>query len=150
MQRLGSRHGSGMVKARAAGSSAVDNREDRDNHPSNRPPSSKIRNSANRNSRNSCRLRKAFLDFYVDTKRSVLIAQPDDGDVSVHVVFHLDDLLLRRTHIRNISDGEVTSNLLLDGNTCRGVLFRARRTYSCETGINAKARYPKQTLQAPA
>ena len=52
-----------MVKARAAGSSAVDNREERDNHTSNKPRDSKIRNSANRHSRNSGGYGKRFLIF---------------------------------------------------------------------------------------
>src|SRR5713101_2386293 len=139
-----------MVRARAAGSSAGVNCADRDNRPSKWRPRSKIHNNANCDTRSAFQLRKALFDFYVDAKRSVLIAQPDNGYVSVHVVFHLNDLLLRRTHIRNISNGEVASNLLLDGNARRGVLFRARRAYAREARINAKARYPKQALQAPA
>src|ERR1700674_2347329 len=71
------------------------------------------------------RSRKALFDLYVDSKRSVLIAQPDNRDVSVHVVFHLNDLLLCRAHVRNISDREISRNLLLDGHARPCVLLRA-------------------------
>src|ERR1700687_644386 len=139
-----------MVRARAAGSSAGDNRMDRDNYPSHRPRNSKILNNTNCKSGSAFRLREALFDFYVDSNRSVLIAQPDYRQVSVKVVFHLNDLLLGRAYIRNISDGEVRRNLFLDGNACRGVLFQARRAHSCEARVNAKTRYPKQALHAPA
>src|SRR6202007_2848411 len=49
--------------------------------------------------REAFQLLEAFFYLYVDAERSVLIAQPDNGDVAVHVIFHLNDLLLRRTHI---------------------------------------------------
>ena len=47
---------------------------------------------------------EAFLDFYVDTERPVLIPQRHDRYIAVHGVLHLNHLLLRRAHIRNISD----------------------------------------------
>src|SRR5260370_41700361 len=115
-----------MVRARAVGSSsAEDNSEDRDNRPSNRRRSSKIRNNAICNAGSALRLPEALFDLYIDTNRSVLIAQPDNREVSVHVVFHLNDLLLGRAYIRNISDGQIRRNLLLDGNACPGVPFHA-------------------------
>src|SRR5882724_7248859 len=40
-------------------------------------------------------LLETFLDFHVDAERAVLIAQRDHGNVAIHVVFHLNDLLLR-------------------------------------------------------
>jgi len=86
----------GMVKVRTAGNSA-----DKAKRHSSKPHSSKIRNNSNRRMAAGKRfpLLEALFDFYVYAKRSVLIAQPDNGDVSVHVVFHLNDLLLRRTHV---------------------------------------------------
>src|SRR4029077_20667692 len=139
-----------MVRARTAGSSAGDHNAARAKRPSSRALNSKIRNKPNCSSRSAFQLLEALFDFNVDAKRSVLIAQPNNRNISVHVVFHLNDLLLRRTDIRNISDGEVASNLLLDGNARRRALLGARRAHSGEARINAKPRYPKQALQAPA
>src|SRR5207248_8620141 len=120
---------------RAAGS-AVANSVDKGKRPSRLPPSSKIPNNAIRNSTGAFRLLKALFDFYVDAESSVLIPQPHNGDVPVHVVLHLNNLLLRRAHIRNVSDGEVARNLLLDGNARRRALLGARRTYSGKARIN--------------
>src|SRR4029077_18152505 len=114
----------GMARARVrtAGSSAGGN--SRGKRPSNKPRNSLIRNNSNGHLKSASGLLEALFDFYVDTKRAVLISQADDGDVAVHVVFHLNDLLLRGSDIRNISDGEVACNLLLDGYPRRRVLSR--------------------------
>ena len=37
---------------------------------------------------------EALFDFYVDAEGAVLVAQGDYGDVAIHVVFDLNDLLL--------------------------------------------------------
>src|SRR5260370_8136444 len=113
-----------MVRNRAGGNrSAEDNSEDRDNRPSSRRRSSKIRNNAICNAGSAFRLPEALFDLYIDTNRSVQIAQPANREVSVHVVFPLNDLLLVRAHIRNISDVQLTRTLSLNGDPSLIVLI---------------------------
>jgi len=100
--------------------------------------------------RSAFSLLKALFDFYVYAERPVLIAQSDNGHIAIHVVLHLNHLLLRRAHVRNVSNGEVAGNLLFDRHARRCVLFRTRRAHSSEARINAKPCYPKQTLEASA
>src|SRR6202012_2286748 len=70
---------------------------------------------------------EALLDFYVDTERTVVVAQGYDRDVAVHVVLDLNDLLLRRADVGDVGDCDVASDLLLHGDTRGGVLPCARR-----------------------
>ena len=69
---------------------------------------------------------EALFDFDVDAEGAVLVAQADDRDIAIHVVLHLNHLLLGRTHVGNIGDGEIVGDLLFDGDACGSVLLRAR------------------------
>ena len=71
-------------------------------------------------------LLEVLFDFYVDAKRPVLIAKRHNRHIPVHVILHLNDLLLRRAHVRNIRNGQVARHPLFDGNARPGVLARAR------------------------
>src|SRR5207302_7561426 len=93
---------------------------------------------------------EALFDFYVNAERAVLIAQAHDRDVPIHVVLHLNHLLLGRAYVRNVSDGEMAGALLLDGDARCGVLFRAGRTDFSGPGVHAEARDAKQPLQPTA
>ncbi len=66
-------------------------------------------------------LLEAIFADYVYTKRTVFVAQRDDGKIGTHGVFNLDDLLLGGVDVCAVSDGEVTSKLLLDRYTRAGI-----------------------------
>src|SRR5580692_11335263 len=95
------------VQDRVAGSNAAGNKPVRGSNLRNRPRNSKIHNNPNFKLESASESLEALFDFYVDAERAVVIAQSHNRYVSVHVVFHLDDLLLRRTHIRYIGDRQV-------------------------------------------
>src|SRR5690242_21059736 len=67
-------------------------------------------------------LRKAFLDLDIDTEGAIVVAEGDDGDVAVDVVFDLNHLFLRRAHVGDVSDGHVACDALLHGDARGGVL----------------------------
>src|SRR4029077_329183 len=67
-----------------------------------------------------CSLREAFFDFYVDAEGAVVVAQGDDGDIAADVVLDLDNLLLRGADVADVGNGEVASDLLLDGDASGG------------------------------
>src|SRR5262249_37640700 len=66
-----------------------------------------------------------LLDLHVDSKCPVVIPQRDNRHVPVHVVFHLDNLLLRRAHVAHVGNRQVARNLLLHGDPRRRVLLRS-------------------------
>src|SRR5205823_1695565 len=81
---------------------------------------------------------EALFDFDVDAEGAILVAQAHDGYVAIYVVFHLNDLLLCRTHIGNISNREIAGDLLLDRDARRRVLFRTGRPKFGQSRVHAK------------
>src|SRR5882762_2382104 len=98
------------------------------------------------NSRNSHALLKALLDLDVHTERAVLIAQPDNRNIAVQVVLHLDHLLLGGAHVGDIGYRQIAGNLLLHGHARPDVLPGSGGAKAGETGIDAETGDSKQTL----
>src|SRR5713226_1267356 len=97
-------------KARAAGSSAPAH-----GRANSRRHSSKVRNRIAAVWKSASFLLEALFYFDVDAERAVLIAQSHNRDIAIDVVLHLDHLLLRGAHVRNVGDGQVARDLLFDG-----------------------------------
>src|SRR5579863_7166712 len=93
-------------------------------------------------------LREAFFDFYVDAEGAVVVAEGDDGDVAVDVVFHLNDLLLGGADVADVGDSEVVGDLLFDGDAGGGVLFGAAGGDFCKAGIDAEAGDAEEAFEA--
>src|SRR5579884_377386 len=68
-------------------------------------------------------MRSAFSapNTHVEAEHTELIAHRDNRDIAVDVVLHLDDLLLRLGHVRDVRDSHVVGNLLLDGDARAGI-----------------------------
>src|SRR5579885_2240323 len=93
---------------------------------------------------------EAFADFDVDAEGAVLVAEGDDGDVAVDVVFDLDDLLLGGGDIGFVGDGEIAGDLLLDGDAGAGVLVGGGGAEADKAGIDAEAGDAKEAFEAAA
>ena len=59
-------------------------------------------------------LREAFFDFDVDAESAVVVAESDDRNVAVDVVFDLNNLLLGGADVADVGDGEIAGEGLLD------------------------------------
>src|ERR1700677_826438 len=67
---------------------------------------------------------KMFYEFDVEAVSAVDVAQENNGEVALHVVFDLNQLLLIRSGVGRVSDGQVAGDLLLDGHARRRARFR--------------------------
>src|SRR6266568_7204263 len=122
-----SRRGSGW--ADAAGSSGNNSRRYGSNLPRSR--------SHNRASGQPA-LFESLLEFDIEAERAVLIAQGDNGHVAIHVVLHLNHLLLRGSHIGDVRDGQVARHLLFDGDARGGGLAGSGSAERAEARVNAE------------
>ena len=84
----------------------------------------------------------------VEAVGAVDIAQEDDGEVALHGVFHLDELILVGSGgVGGVGDGQAASNLLLDGHARRGVRFRG---CAGKEWVHAKMADAEEALDTPA
>ena len=79
-----------------------------------------------------------------------MVAQSDYGDVTVYVVFDLDDLLLGGADVADVGDGEIAGDLLFYSDAGSGVLFRAGGSDFGEAGIDAKSGDAKELFESAA
>jgi len=65
-------------------------------------------------------------EFHVQAVGSIHIAEKDNRKIALHVVLHLNKLLLVGSRIRGVSDCKVLLELLFDGDA-RGCVRLSRR-----------------------
>src|SRR3989442_14776485 len=137
-----SRRGSGW--ADAAGSSGNSSSNSR-RYGSNLPRS----RSHNRASGQPA-LFESLLEFDIEAERAVLIGQGYNGHVAIHVVLHLNHLLLRGSHIGDVRDGQVARHLLFDGDARGGCLAGSGSAERTKARINAEPGDAEEALEPSA
>src|ERR1700691_3524999 len=83
----------------------------------------------------------------VQAVSAVDIPQKHNRKIALHVILHLNQLLLVRSRIRRIRHSKIPRDLLLNRHARRSVRFRSRPS---QERINPKMADPKKMLDAPA